>query len=107
MTEMELELLMANLKSANLAQAAKKDLTDLFEEVKKKSMDAVFSDNHMEKDAAIMANMTLIGKLIKQEIMLIDQTQKVNMSITGIIANAAKKAEEDDSDSQGGGVVHG
>lgn len=40
--------------------------------------------------------------------MLIDQTQKVNMSITGMIANAAKKAEEDDSDSQGGGgVVHG
>ena len=102
MTEMELELLMNNLKGANLAQAAKDDLNKTFEEVKKRSMEAVLSDDRSMKDAVIMANMVLIGQMIHQEIRLIDQTQKTNMDISGIIASIARKIEEEDSDSQGG-----
>lgn len=103
MTDMELELLMQNLKSANLAQAAKDDLNKLFEDVKNKSMEAVLSKDNNMKDAIIMANMALIGKLVSQQIALIDQTQKTTMDISGIIASIAKKIEEDNSDTQGGG----
>lgn len=102
MTDMELELLMQNLKGANLAQAAKDDLNKLFEDVKNKSMEAVLSKDSNMKDAIIMANMALIGKLVSQQIALIDQTQKTTMDISGIIASIAKKIEEDDSDTQGG-----
>ena len=103
MTDMELELLMNNLKGANLAQTAKDDLNKTFEEVKKRSMEAVLSDDRSMKDAVIMANMVLIGHMIRQEIRLIDQTQKTSMDISGIIASIARKIEEEDSDSQGGG----
>lgn len=98
MTEMELELLMNDLKCANLAQAAKDDLNKTFEDVKKRSMEAVLSDDRSMKDAVIMANMVLIGKLIQQQLLSIDQTQKTSMDISGVIARIARKIDEDDSD---------
>lgn len=97
MTNAELELFMANLKSANLAQAAKNDLKELLEVVQEKNMEAISSDNRIEKDAVIMGNLVLIKKLIDEQIKLIDQTQKVNMSISGIIADVVRKSKEDDS----------
>lgn len=84
MTDMKFELLMKNLKVVNLAQAAKDDYKRLFEEVKKKSIDGVLSRDPNVKDAVIMANMTLIGKLIRDHISLIDDTQKANMNISGV-----------------------
>jgi uncharacterized membrane protein len=97
MTNAEFKLFMANLKSANLAQAAKNDLKELLEVVQEKSMEAISSDNRIEKDAVIMGNLVLIKKLIDEQIKLIDQTQKVNMSISGIIADVVRKSKEDDS----------
>lgn len=98
MSNAELEMLMANLKSHNLAQAAKKDLNDLLNHAQKKSLDAVASDNRLEKDAVIMANLILIRKLVDEEIKLIDSTQKTNLAISGMFAEIVKKMEEDEED---------
>lgn len=98
MSNAELEMLMANLKSHNLAQAAKKDLNDLLIHAQRTSLDAVASDNRLEKDAVIMANLILIRKLVDEEIKLIDSTQKTNLAISEIFAEIAKKMEEDEED---------
>ena len=98
MSNAELEMLMANLKSHNLAQAAKKDLNDLLIHAQRKSLDAVASDNRLEKDAVIMANLILIRKLVDEEIKLIDSTQKTNLAISEIFAEIVKKMEEDEED---------
>ena len=98
MSNAELEMLMANLKSHNLAQAAKKDLNDLLNQAQRKSLDAVASDNRLEKDAVIMANLILIRKLVDEEIKLIDSTQKTNLAISEIFAEIVKKMEEDEED---------
>ena len=98
MSNAELEMLMANLKSHNLAQAAKKDLNDLLIHAQRKSLDAVASDNRLEKDAVIMANLILIRKLVDEEIKPIDSTQKTNLAISEIFAEIVKKMEEDEED---------
>lgn len=89
---------MNNLKGVNLAQIAKDGLNEIFEEVKKRSMEAVLSNDCSLKDAVIIANMALIDQMVRQEIRWIDQNQKTTMDISGVIANIARKIEEDDSD---------
>jgi hypothetical protein len=67
-------------------------------QAQRKSLDSVASDNRLEKDAVIMANLILIRKLVDEEIKLIDSTQKTNLAISEIFAEIVKKMEEDEED---------
>lgn len=105
MDKFDLELLAANLKNANASQAAKKNLLKLSETVREDCIKAFLSNDPARKDAVLIANMTLIGFLIDNEIKMIDMTAKLGLDITGVISEIKKEIDKTDNDTQGGKVV--
>ena len=62
-------------------------------------MEAIFSNNPIEKNALLVANMSLIDSFTNDIIRMAEQMYTTGLKLTNIILESKKDVEEEDSES--------
>lgn len=98
MDDFRKNLLFLNLKAANQAEQAKKDLRDACHWAAEANNMALYSDRMDNKNAALRASTKLLHDLTEQCCLLIDASREFALDLSSIASESSKDMEDEDEE---------